>query len=67
MSWLIENNMLKREEETENLRDKGRKFRITITSTARCSESLMRGGSCWMRSGRNKGSNKCSLDGRAAR
>ena len=24
MSWLIENNMLKREEETENLRDKGK-------------------------------------------
>src|SRR5215211_641547 len=40
---------------------KGRTFRITITFTARCSESLMMGVSCWMRSGRNKGINKCSL------
>src|SRR5215217_2727158 len=28
---------------------KGRDFRITITFTARCSESLIRGGSCWGR------------------
>src|SRR5688572_20184045 len=40
---------------------KGRNLRITITFTARCSESLILGGSCWRRSGRNEGSNKCSL------
>src|SRR5215204_4329414 len=40
---------------------KGREFRITITFTARCSQSLILGGSCWRRSGRNEGSDKCSL------
>jgi hypothetical protein len=49
MWWLIENNLLEREEEAE------------ITFTARFSESLILGGSCWRRFGRNKGSNKCSL------
>ena len=40
MAWLIENNLLEREDEAENQRSKGRTFRITITFTARCSESL---------------------------
>src|SRR5215218_7160621 len=40
---------------------KGRTFRITITFTARCSQSLILGGSCWRRAGRNEGSDKCSL------
>jgi hypothetical protein len=62
MWWLIENNVLEREEEElRTCGTKGREFRITITFTARCSASLILGGSCWRRSGRNEGSNKCSL------
>jgi hypothetical protein len=49
MWWLIDNNLLERE------------VRITITFTALCSGSVILGGSCWRRSGRNKGINKCSL------
>ena len=63
MWWLIENNLLEREEEAENLQDKGKgvpDYDYDYGS-ARCSESLNMGGSCWRRSGRNEGTNKCSL------
>ena len=40
---------------------KGRELRITITFTARCSGSVILGGSCWRIIGRNEGINKCSL------
>ena len=61
MWWLIENNLLKREEEAENLRDKGKGASdydyvygsvFTITDDGR---------ELWRRTGRNEGSNKCSL------
>ena len=61
MAWLIDNNMLERDQEARTSEVKGRIFRITITFTGRCSESLMMGGSCWRRPGRNKGINKCGL------
>ena len=44
MRWLVENNMLEREEEAEKLLDTGGDFRITIS--VRRSGSPILGGSC---------------------
>ena len=66
MAWLIENNLLEREDEAENQRSKGRTFRITITFTARCSESLILGGAAGADFGGTKAAISAASDGRGA-